>query len=420
MRILLLNQCYLPDVAATGQLLADLAASLVRHRHEVHVVCSRRLYGGGSKKLNRREVINGVHVHRIVASGFGNGRVYGSMLDYFSFYFFALWKVLFLPRADICLALTSPPFIGLLALILKRLKKTQFVIWTMDVYPEIASVLGTVKCGSMIYRLMSGINRKLYSEASSIISLGEIMTQRLIEAGAESSKIKVVDNWVPGESVKPVSSEKSHFRKLWNLNNYITVMYCGSVGMGFNVSTFISAMQMLGNTTKFRVIFVGGGRRKTQLQELINKHHFRFVHFYSSVSITELSEVLAVGDIHIVSQAQGTQGLTVPSKLYGIMAAGKPVLFMGPEDSDCARIIRRAKCGLIISSNHAKSLAEAINVLIEQPEERIRMGARGRKYYERYLGRVRSEKIIIKTIETAVTGKAARAMPRALHIVGKQ
>ncbi|HPC93809.1 MAG TPA: glycosyltransferase family 4 protein [Sedimentisphaerales bacterium] len=201
MRILLLNQFYKPDVAATGQLLADVGEALVARGHEVHVICSRRRYGGGSLTPAADEVLDGVHVHRVLTTGFGRRRLAGRAADYVSFYVSAAWRSLWLARPDVCLSLTTPPFIGLIGLMLGRLRGTRNVLWVMDLYPEIAAAYGLLRQRGRLCRLLGRINRRLYRNAEAVISLGEVMTQRLAAAGVEAGRLHTVHNWTPGEGV---------------------------------------------------------------------------------------------------------------------------------------------------------------------------------------------------------------------------
>lgn len=203
MRILLLNQFYKPDVAATGQLLADVGEALVARGHEVHVICSRRRYGGGSLTPAADEVLDGVHVHRVLTTGFGRRRLVGRAADYVSFYFYvsAAWRSLWLARPDVCLSLTTPPFIGLIGLMLGRLRGTRNVLWVMDLYPEIAVAYGLLRRRCLLCRLLGRFNRRLYRNVEAVISLGEVMTQRLAAAGVEAGRLHTVHNWTPGEGV---------------------------------------------------------------------------------------------------------------------------------------------------------------------------------------------------------------------------
>ena len=200
MRILLLNQFYPPDTAATGQLLADLAEGLVEQGHEVHVLCSRRMYGGGDTILAAKETLKGAYIHRVRATGFGRKVTAGRLIDYASFYVAAMWRAVLLPKMDVCLCLTTPPFIALIGLLLHQLKSTKMVLWTMDLYPEVAVAYGYLKKTSLVRRISAAISKSLYKASSCIISLGELMTERLIEAGASPGKIVTIHNWAPGHS----------------------------------------------------------------------------------------------------------------------------------------------------------------------------------------------------------------------------
>jgi hypothetical protein len=203
MRVLLLNQFYKPDTAATGQLLADLAVTLARRGHEVHVICGRSGYSGGVMTTAGHQIVDGVHVHRVKTTGFGRRRLAGRTVDYLSFYFSAAWRALVLPKPDVCVSLTTPPFISLIGLVLSKVKGTRNVIWVMDMYPEIAAAYEVLSRKTPTYRVLAWLNRILYSNAAAVISLGEVMTERLASQGAPRQCLHTVHNWVPGESVGP-------------------------------------------------------------------------------------------------------------------------------------------------------------------------------------------------------------------------
>lgn len=199
MRILFLNQYYVPDVAATGQLMADVAEELAAQGHEVHVVCSRRSYCGGTAMFRPNDTTNGVYIHRVRATGFGRGRPVGRIIDYLSFYVMAFWQALRLGKIDVCVALTTPPFIALIALVLRSLRGTKLVVWTMDVYPEVAVAFNVLGEKCLLCRFLARVSRHIYRAAGTVISLGDVMAERLTEAGVPHDKIVIVHNWVPGE-----------------------------------------------------------------------------------------------------------------------------------------------------------------------------------------------------------------------------
>lgn len=200
MRILLINQFYKPDTAATGQLLADVAEELASRGHEVHVVCGRTMYNGGRLPAPKEEVAGGIHIHRVKCTSFGRQRLIGRVADYLSFYMTAARRAFKLPRPDVCVSLTTPPLISLVGLMLSKLKGTHGVIWVMDVYPDVAAAYDVLQKGSFFYRFLTKINRVIFRNAAAVISLGEVMTERLQSLGVGPENIHTVHNWVPGET----------------------------------------------------------------------------------------------------------------------------------------------------------------------------------------------------------------------------
>lgn len=198
MRVLLINQYYSPDTAATAQLLRDLALGLVKNAHEVHVLCSRCKYGGGEMELSVSDFHAGVHVHRLRATGFGRHSTIGRLIDWMSFYISAMCRAMLLPKMDVSVCLTTPPLIGVVGLLLRITKGTKLIVWSMDMYPEIAVACGYLKRRSLMGWIAASVNRRLYRTASCVVSLGERMTEQLIKAGAHSDKIAIVHNWAPG------------------------------------------------------------------------------------------------------------------------------------------------------------------------------------------------------------------------------
>ncbi len=398
MRILLLNQFYPPDVAATGQLLADVAVELARRGHDVHVICSRGAYGGGPADHSSRAAADGIAVHRVAACGFGRGNLLGRMADYVSFYALAAWRAIAIGRVDVCLCLTTPPFIGLVGLMLRLLRGTRVVVWTMDLYPEVAIAYGYIKPGCPLGRLMVRLSRRLYRSTSKVIALGEVMARRLAEAGADPALIETVHNWVPGEVVMAMPPEESKARQNWNKDGRVTLMYSGNLGIGHDLDTVLHAANRLGGAN-LRVLFVGEGKMRGRLIALAGELGLDNVDFHPPQPLSALSDSLAAGDIHVISQRAGTEGLIVPSKVYGIMAAGRPVVFIGPDDCEVAQIIRDSGSGVIAACGDSDRVAEALKSLIADKALRDRMGERGREFYTRHFALRRGVAAIAEAIE---------------------
>jgi colanic acid biosynthesis glycosyl transferase WcaI len=403
-RILLINQFYPPDTAATGQLLADVAQYLAAQDYDVHVICSKGSYAGGDLREKDSSIRN-LTVHRVHASKWGRGNLAGRIVDYLSFYVSAFLKVQTMPHMDVCLALTTPPFIGLIASFMKRKRGTRFLLWTMDLYPEIAVALSVLKKDSLLHNITKRISAKLYKRADAIISLGEIMSKRLLEAGADQNKILTVHNWVPGEVIKPPKDESfNKFKSEHGLTDKLVYMYSGNLGMGHELEIIFEALMHMdapGDNIPIRMVFVGKGKMRASLERLAANLNIDWVDFVDPVPLNELSDTIAAGDVHIVSQKPGTEGLIVPSKIYGILAAGRPSIFIGPPECEVANILKESGSGIQVEHDDISALAEALQDLSD-PSKRKGMGNKARLYYENNLG----HNIGVRSITKLITSNA--------------
>jgi len=413
MRVLLLNQFYPPDTAATGQLLADVAAGLAERGHEVHVVCSRGSYGGGRVTAARDEG-DGVRVHRVGATARGRARAVDRLCDWTSYYALAARRSLGLGRFDVCLALTTPPFIGAVGAVLKRLRGTRLVLWTMDLWPDVAECLGSVRAGGALSRGLRRVACGLYERADAIVSLGETMTQRLQSHGVPGRKIRTVHNWVPAEAVRPLPWGRSYLEGAFGLDGRFVVMYSGNMGMGHEFDTILDAAERLRRDPTIRFVFVGTGRRRAEVMEAARRRRLGNVQFGQPQPLGRLSELLGSARVHLVSMREGLEGILVPSKIYGIMAAARPAVMVGSTRNEVARLLAESGGGFTVGTGRPAELAALIGSLRDQPDVARRMGQAAREYYECHLGRDRSVAAIVEV----VCGSSKQALrPLACHTV---
>jgi len=395
MRVLLLNQFYPPDVAATGQLLGDLAEGLARRGHEVHVLSSRRAYGGGGRIFPSETRRGGLYIHRVSATGFGRAGLVGRAIDYLSFYVLAMRRAMQLPRMDVCVSLTTPPFIALVGMLLGRRRGTKLVLWTMDLYPDIAVALGVLSAGGWLHRATTWLSRRVYQAAAKIITLGDVMAGAVTRAGVAPEKVAIVHNWVPGERVEYIPPAGSRTVRL---------LYSGNLGMGHELDTAIRAIADLPQKSRenLQVRFVGYGKLRPHLQSLAEELGLKCVEFLPPCPLDRLSENLAWGDVHLVSQRVGTEGLIVPSKLYGILAAGRATVYIGPDDTEVAKILRDHRAGVLVPPGDVAATAGAMKELFADVDRRRVMGDAARKAYEMHFGRDRSVTRLADAIESVV------------------
>jgi colanic acid biosynthesis glycosyl transferase WcaI len=414
MKILFFNQFYLPDPAPTGRLLADVARALVERGHEATVLCSRRAYRDADRHYAARETIDGVRVLRVPGLDYGQGRVARQLASQAACYFATAWRAIRLERPDVCVALTTPPFVGTLGAMLRAVKRSRLVLWTMDLYPEAVVSLGHIREGGAPHRALAAVSRGLYRRASAIVSLGEVMTERLVAAGAPNDKIVTAHNWVPAETISPIPHEQSKTRRQWGLEpEDVSVVYSGALGRGHDLETFVHAAARLSDIPRLRVIFAGRGRGREPLEKLVSDLRLQNVSIHQPQPLDAVADALAAADIHLVSQRPGTEGILVPSKIYGVLAAGRPTIFVGPDHSEAAHLVSASDSGIAAAPGDVVAVADAIAALARDRDLRLTMGQRAWEHYENHLGMSKSVPRIVSTIEQAAASRKRPDGPTA-------
>jgi colanic acid biosynthesis glycosyl transferase WcaI len=389
MRLLILNQFFYPDHSATSQLMTDLAESLVGQGFEVTALSGRGRYNGGGR-LDAREDYKGVHVERAWATSFGKGSVVGRLADYFTFYLGAAWKLLALPRHDVVMALTTPPLISLLALLACRLKGMRLAALVQDVYPDVGVALGTFSQRSLATRLLDRLNRFVLKRADRVIVLGECMRERIAaKVGPEGEgRIDVIHNWADGEKIRPLAEDECNpFAEEHGLAGRFVVEFSGNLGRVNDFDTPLEAARLLKGREDVVFLFIGDGAKAAEIMEYVHRHELANVRLLPYQPRGNLLYSLAAGDAHLVTLAEGLAGLSVPSKTYGILAAGRPLLFVGDPRSDVARLVAEHRCGEVIPTGDADGLARVVAAWADDPASAAALGRRARELFMRSFDR---------------------------------
>lgn len=369
--------------------MTDLAESLVGRGFEVTALAGRGRYNGGGRLPPRGER-GGVRIERAWATSFGKGAVAGRLADYFTFYLGAAWKLLTLPRHDVVMALTTPPLIGLLALLACRLKGMKMAALVQDVYPDVGVALGTFKEGSLATRLLDRLNRIVLAGADRVIVLGECMRERVVgKVGhAAEDRVDVIHNWADGEKIRPLGEgERNAFAEEHGLHDRFVVQFSGNLGRVNDFETPLEAARLLKDREDVLFLFVGDGARASEIREFVHGHGLTNVKLLPYQPRETLLYSLAAGHAHLVTLAEGLAGLSVPSKTYGILAAGRPVLFVGDTRSDVARLVKEHRCGEVVAVGDARRLADVISAWADDPASAARMGREARALFLRRFDR---------------------------------
>jgi glycosyltransferase involved in cell wall biosynthesis len=383
-RICFFNRSYYPDLGATGQLLTELAEDLVSdYESKVSVVAGPPLVRGTGFQSRdyvpfRMEVHRGVEIFRAAATTFRPGRFAGRAANYLSYFLSACLVGLRVPRPDVVVSLTDPPIIGLAARLAARRSGARFVFWCQDIFPEVARVLEDFQSG-MVNRFLDRVNRLLIRKADRVVALGETMRERLIaEKGAEPEKVTVIHNWADCSAIVP-GPKRNPFSVSHGLVGPFVVMHSGNVGLSQGLDTLLGAADRLRHCHDLVVVVVGDGAKRKHLEvraRALGLSNNRFLPYQPKDG---LRDSFASADVFVVSLRPGLAGYIVPSKLYGILAAGRPYVAAVEEACEVAAITKKYDCGLLARPEDPQDLAEKILTLYHDPELARRLGANARQ-----------------------------------------
>ena len=377
MHILLLNEYYPPDTSATAKMAAMVVEALAE-RHRVTVVAGRPSYDPTEKypwRLLRRETHGNITTERVGSTAFPRFKMLKRVSNYLSYLLFAVPRAIWI-RADVVLAMTDPPIAGIAGALVARITRRPFVYNIRDLYPDMA-VGGDIVRHGLAVHLWERMHRWALRRASRVIALGDDMRERIIRKGIDPARVVVVRDGVTAPSelpppAHPVSQEirgRLHF----------VALHAGNLGFYGAWDTLIEAARQLSadaNGAGIGMVFVGEGAQKARM--VASAGDTPAVRFLPFRPASEIPYVLGAGDVHIVTVKRGLEGVIVPSKLYPILAAGKPVLAVSTPITDVARIITRAGCGMVVDPDDPAGVAQAIRELAAHPERVAEMGKRAR------------------------------------------
>ncbi len=373
MKILIVNQFFWPDMAATGQLLTDLAWHLGPD-HEVTVICSGGSYAGSAAGSIRPEVPPPVKILRVPGLAYNRG-ILARALSYSTFLLGSLWHELRVPRPDVVITMTTPPLLSIGGTILKALRGTRHFIWEMDVFPDALVSLGALSEHGKITRFLGWVEDLCHRRSDGIIALGPCMRERLIARGIPENLVHVAENWADGSAISPGPSRRS---------GPLNILYSGNLGLSHDIDTIIQAMRQFRNDSRFIFTFAGGGAEKAKLQKMCSVENIKNARFLSYSSRDRLGDHLTQADIGLVTERPASIGTVVPSKVYGLMAAARPILFVGPREATPDILIRRFDCGWQIDPGDSESLVVLLESLAENREAIWASGRRARRAFEQH------------------------------------
>lgn len=391
-RVFFVNRFYAPDHSATAQILSDLSVALVQRGHEVHIITSQGLYDDPSAELPLEEILDGVHVHRVSVPAYDRNNLGKRALGYLFIYRQLASALRRLIRVgDIVVAKTDPPLLSIVTERAIRGKDAILFNWLQDVYPEVAAQLGVPFVKGPVSNVLAWFRDGSLERAHKNVVLGVRMAEVVEQRGVHPDKIVIVPNWTDDEEIEPVSHASNHLRRDWGLENKFVVGYSGNLGRAHEFETLLEAARLIRERKDIVFLFIGSGHHFSKLKTLVKdfgiSEQFQFRPYQER---KDLKYSLGVADVHWLSLRPNLEGLIVPSKFYGIAAAGRPTIAVTAADGEIARLVKEHKCGVQVDPGAGNALADAIVNLADNRAAVDEMGRQARSLIDTTYNRKRA------------------------------
>jgi colanic acid biosynthesis glycosyl transferase WcaI len=374
--LIFVNRFFFPDHSATSQILSDLAFHLARGGMRVSVIASRGLYDDPNADLAAFEIKDGVAIHRVYTPQFCRRALAGRAIDYLGMYrrfASAAWRLA--EPGDLLIVKTDPPMLSVALAPVARLKKLVLVNWLQDLYPELALGLGMRALAPIAPLAIAARNGSLRAARCNVV-LGERMRRRLEAIGVGAAKIEIIANWCDDELIAILPRRGNPLRSAWGLDHKFVIGYSGNLGRAHEYSTVVEAAEHLRYERDIVFLFIGGGHLMQQLQaEVERKGLESMFQFRPYQDARNLSQSLGVPDTHWISLLPAMEGLVVPSKFYGVAAAGRAMIAVTDPAGEIAELVMRNQCGVVIAPGHGQALAQ---VILNFRSNRVRLEQMGR------------------------------------------
>jgi colanic acid biosynthesis glycosyl transferase WcaI len=388
-RVTIVNLFYPPDVAASGTFVASLAEHRASLGDDVTVVCGTGAYVGTSSsaaQLDPQTTPSRVRLLRVWTPGLGKASQGRRLADYLAFLVGATARLLMLPRQDVVIAMTSPPFAHVAAVAHRLVHSgTKVVFWCHDVYPDAAEQYGAIRRGGAVSRVLRSIQRWLFARTDHVVALDDAMLHRLRSGYARGARPtgSVIPNWEPlALFPDDASDERWSGYDTSELADRDVVLYLGNLGYGHPVGTIAEAAQDLTEDRDVAFLFVGGGVRYPELAAEVRRRGLDDVVLRDYVPKAATPRVLAGALAILISLEDGSLGIMSPCKLHGGLATGRPVIYVGPPGTNVDEAIAAYGCGVSLRQGDDAGLAAAVRRLRDDPQLREEQARNARKAFE--------------------------------------
>lgn len=381
MKMIFLNRYGFPDQSATSRMISSLAISMAQRGMNVTVVASREIHNHPGSVLPATETVRGVQIRRLASGRFGRHSLMRRSIDYLLFQVLAfVWLLRNVRATDTVIVCTDPPLLSVTSSIAIRLKGALMVNWIMDLFPETAIELGFFRRQArwLAPWLTRARNWSLQSPGM-VVCPTDKMAEFLFTRGLAKDRVSVLHHWSDGEEIYPVLRQDNSLRKVWGLQDVFVVGYSGNFGRAHEFGTMLAAAKHLEHRPDIRFLLIGGGHQHAAVKSVVQDLGLQNVIFKPLQPVENLAESLSVADVHLVSLLPELEHCIIPSKFYGILAAGRPTIFVGDADGEVPRVLRAKGCGSNVEIGDTDRLAGIIETLCDDPDACKAMGDAARR-----------------------------------------
>jgi hypothetical protein len=371
--LLVLSQVFVPDPASVGQHMADVAFEMAARGHRVLVYTSARGYENPNNIYPKRETIRGVEIRRLGFASFGKKNLLIRAFGTLSFMVQAIWIVLTTPRLGGIFFSTSPPLIGIAAIIGKWLRRVPIAYWAMDLNPDQLIAMGKITKTSPTARVLETANRMILKNSSLVVALDRFMADRLRQRVPDiDNKMLVMPPWPHEAHLEPLPHGENPFRAKHDLADKFVVMYSGNHSPANPLRTLLEATLRFKAHENIRFFFVGGGLGKKEVEAFAKEQDVKTIVSLPYQPLADLRYSLSAADVHVVSLGQDMVGIVHPCKIYGAMTVGRPILFLGPRPSHVADILDENPIGRHVSHGDVEACVTAIKSFLDTSPQQLK------------------------------------------------
>jgi len=382
-RIWTISELYYPEETSTGHFMTKIT-EVLSARFNTFAICSQPTYSSRGIKAPRNESHNGVDIIRVFSTTFNKNNTILRLINILSFSFSTfITCILKIRKNDTVFVVTNPPFLPFIAMIICKIKGANYVLRIDDVYPDILVAAKKLNKESYINNIFNYFNKILFKNALAIIALGNDMKDLLIQKEKTIiNKIKVITNWGQTDIINPNASLGCKFLSELKLTDKFVLLWAGNMGIPHGIEDIFNAAYLLNGNENIHFLFIGSGVKKNWLMVQVNSNKLTNCTFLDPLPRSDQEKFLNACDIVLSSLIPGMEGVSVPSRMYNIFSAGKPILGIGDNSAELARVINDYKLGFNISPHDTNGLVNVILKAASNKEELIEMGNRARKVAE--------------------------------------